>query len=62
MIEKEHPNISLHRQCELLTIHRSALCVNIDVVRNKEANDGLFTRREVEYTEESAAAGWPEYW
>ena len=25
MIEKEHPNISLHRQCELLTIHRSGL-------------------------------------
>ena len=25
MIEKEHPNISLHRQCELLRIHRSGL-------------------------------------
>lgn len=25
MIDKEHPNISLHRQCELLTIHRSGL-------------------------------------
>ncbi|NTU50085.1 MAG: hypothetical protein HGA87_04230 [Desulfobulbaceae bacterium] len=33
-----------------------ALCVNIDVVRNKEANDGLFTCRKAEYSEESAAA------
>ncbi|MDP8306560.1 MAG: hypothetical protein RAO75_08675 [Candidatus Chlorobium antarcticum] len=25
MIEKEHPKISMNRQCELLSIHRSGL-------------------------------------
>jgi hypothetical protein len=33
-----------------------SLCVNIDVAPKEETSNGLFARRETEYSEESAAA------
>ena len=39
-----------------LQICRSPLCVNIDVAPKEETSNGLFARRETQYSEKSAAA------